>query len=200
MRQGFGGLNIGSIAILAIPLLLMFSKKNGFSPKGFNPKGFNLNFDFGSNIDNKKTLIENIKPYFSFQEQSTLNKVQDIIDIISKFNKVKSSRYDNNVLTLSENLPKTEKKERILEEIAKHLEGKGKVVADNLVDTSRRVQMAKNNLDNHKNKVSSQNINKMDKLLNLFDSLEPIMHTKGKQRIKKIEKVLEVIKKPEDEF
>lgn len=185
-----GGFNIGSIAILAIPLLLMFSKQNGFG----------LNFDFGNDIDNKRVLIENIKPYFSFQEQSTLNKVQDIIDIISKFNKLKTSKYDNNISALSENLPNVEKKEKILEEISKHLEGKGKVVVDNLVETSKRVKMTRDNLDSHKKVVASQDINKMEKILNLFDSLEPIMHSKGKQKIKKIEKVLELIKKPEDEF
>lgn len=190
MRQGPGGFNIGSIVILAIPLLFILSKQTGFS----------LNLDLGDDISNKRELIKNIKPYFSFQEQSTLNKVQDIIDIISKVSRVKSSKYENNISSLLENLPSDEKREKILEEISRHVEGKGKVIADNLVETSKRVKKARYNLDNHKKIVANQDINKMDKILNLFDSIEPIMHTKGKQKIKKIEKVLELIKKPEDEF
>ncbi|MTI49617.1 hypothetical protein [Sporosalibacterium faouarense] len=190
MIKGLEDLDLKSLAIFAIPLLLLLSDK----------KGMSLNLKFDKNFESKSELIENIKPYFSFQEQDTLNKVQDIIEIFNKVNKIQNSNYSKTSTALTQGISSGDRKEKILAEMSKHLEGKGKEIADNLISTRQRLLETSSKLDRHKKGVKGQGVSKTDEMLSLVNCLKPIMPDQGKRRMKKIETILDLMKKPDSEF
>lgn len=188
--KGTGSLNLGNLAKLVIPLLLLANNK----------RELNLNLKLDENFESKSELIENIKPYFSFQEQATLNKVRDIIDIFNKVSKIKNSSYKENSVAITSELPYGDKKEKILTEMSKHLDGKGKDMADNLIIAKQMIEKARSNVYKHKKVTKAQLPNRTEKMVNLLNCLEPILPDKSKKRMKKIDELYGLIKKPESDF
>lgn len=191
MKQGIGGIDLVTIAGLALPLLLLLNT---------NKRSYNQSFKLDKDFKSKSELIDNIKPYFSFNEQSILNKVQDVIEILNKVNKIKDSNYQNDSVALTTEIPRGDKRERILEEISKHLEGKSKKMTDHLIETRQRVKKAQNNILEHKKIIQQQDTNKTDEMMNFMKSLEPILPNKGNKKVKKLEQLIKLLKTPENEL
>ncbi len=184
---------LGNISLLAVPLMLLISNK-----KGLNFMNFNLKLD--EDWEGKSELIDNIKPYFSFEEQRALNKVQDIVDILNKINKIKTSNYNNEALALTDEISNDEKRERILVEISKHLNGRSREMANGIIETRKRFKQANERLSNQNEITSKDQLSKVDTFLDIIKCFKPIINEKDKKKITKFEKVLEIVKKPEDEF
>ena len=183
--------NLISIISIALPIMLLL-KNNG---------RINLNLSFEGDLETKRDLIKNIKPYFSYQEQSTLSKVQDIIDILDKVGKVTRPTYDKDRVNSAENIPSYEKKERILYELSKYLNGNNKKIVDGLLETNKKVKETKNNLTQYQEMARIQdNDDKINSVLRIAKCLEPIMHDNGRKRMKKVEELVKVMKKPEDYY
>ncbi|WP_425448069.1 hypothetical protein [Dethiothermospora halolimnae] len=185
--------SITSLIGLALPLMMLLNNKN---EKG---DGIKLNLDLNDDFERKKALVSNIKGYFNENGQETLSKVEDIIDIFNKVKRIKESKYKNEVKSTN-NLPAIDKGERILAEMIDYMDDDRKKVAENIIDTKKRIDETKHNITTYKESNEKIDIKKIDSIIDLIKCFDPVLDDKHKKKVKKIEKIMEVMKMSEDEF
>lgn len=173
--------SFGSIGII-IPLFLLFGGKN-------------LNIDLGNiNVEDRIEMMKNIKPYFYEKDQKILSKVQDVLEIIYKINRIVGGDYSKEVINTSSNMDRIQRKEKILKEISKYVNEKDKKIISMAVDSKERIYEAKANITGYKNMVTQSNVNKVESMVNFIKCFKPVLDEKINKQIKKIEKIMEIIK------
>ncbi|MTI65863.1 MAG: hypothetical protein FH753_04595 [Firmicutes bacterium] len=174
---------------LIIPLFLLLTRNGNISEK------LSLDNDFQSKVE----MVKNIKPYFTEEEQLLLSKVQDVFDILNKVKRLNKQEYDNEINALNTDVSKIERKERILTEMVKYMDKDKRQIVDKVLRTKGRLEETKTNMETQ-NILEAQKIDKFDSLLHFIRCFEPIMKDSSNKKVKKIQKVLEVMKTPEDRF
>ncbi|MTI68900.1 MAG: hypothetical protein FH751_01425 [Firmicutes bacterium] len=184
--KGNKALNFSS---LIIPVFLLLTRNGNISEK------LSLDNDFQSKVE----MVKNIKPYFTEDEQLLLSKVQDVFDILNKVKRLNKQEYDNEINALNTDISRIERKERILTEMVKYMDKDKRQIVDKVLRTKGRLEETKTNMETQ-NILEAQKIDKFDSLLHFIRCFEPIMNDSSNKKIKKIQKVLEIMKTPEDRF
>lgn len=177
---------------ILIPFLLLLMKNDG--------DNFNLNINNDKDLDKKVDMLETISPYFSEREQIILSKTKDILDVVNKINRVRFNDYEPKVSSMTDELPSPEKKAKILSEMAKLMEGKNRELIYNVLEAKDKIEKTRSNLTNYKSQVTVEKVGKIDSMLNLMNCLKPVMHDKTLKKVKKMEKIVDIMKKPDDEI
>lgn len=173
--------SFGSIGII-IPLFLLFGAKN-------------LNINLGNiNVEDRIEMMKNIKPYFYEKDQKILSKVQDVLEIIYKINRLVDGDYSKEVVNTLSDMDRIQRKERILKEISKYVNEKDKKIISMAVDSKERIYEAKANIQGYKSKAIQSNTNKVESMVNFIKCFKPVLDDKTNKQIKKIEKIMEIIK------
>ncbi|WP_427339652.1 hypothetical protein [Caloranaerobacter sp. DY30410] len=171
----------GSIGMI-IPLFLLFRAKN-------------LNIKLGNiNVEDRIEMMKNIKPYFYEKDQKILSKVQDVLEIIYKINRLTDGDYSEEVVNTLSDMDRIQRKERILKEISKYLDEKEKKIISMAVNSKERIYETKANISGYKNKAIQSNANKVESMVNFIKCFKPVLDEKTNKQIKKIEKIMEIIK------
>lgn len=178
--------------ILLLPLIILFLNKDKMR----------LSVDLENHEDFRKKaeMLSKIRPYFPEKDQYLLSKVEDIFDIFYKVNRVQKSDYSQSISKLSHDISPVDKKEKILYEMSQYMNSNNKKIVDEVLNTKKNIYEAKNNLETHTKTVSTSNISKTDEIIGLIKSFEPILHQDYKNKIKKMEKLIEILKTPDDKI
>ncbi len=182
------GFNFNSL-IIPIFLLLISSKSLNFSL-------VNMDDDF----EKKVNFIKDIKPYFTKQEQVFLSKVQDVFDIFNKVNRITKQEYNNEISNMSVNISKVDRKEKILNEVMKYSDGKNKEIIDKVLKAKHRMDETNSRLSKHNKLVKSQNVDTLDSFVDLLNTVKPLLRDNTNKKIRKIEKMVDLIKTPVDQI
>lgn len=178
------------IILLIIPLL--YKQSNAMNQRGninasvqkvssLNTANIFSNMD----LEERKEMIQNIMPYLSGRDKSTMLKLQDMLDIVFKLNRIKDNNYKLVDLQYLDNLPLLEKAQGVLKEVSKHLQGEEKYNTEKIMDLMNGVEIARVNLQSLKKNgtrdpntvVQSMNPlitgkqNTMDKVKNMLNLL-----------------------------
>lgn len=180
--------SIQGIAPFIIPIFLLSLSK----------KGFKLDINLDENYENKAKMIENIRPYFTEDDQKILGKIQDIFDILSRFNRIMKSDYESEVSSVGNAMSLIDKKERILTQMAECMNGNNRQLAESVVKTKQNIFETKANIENYSKSVSSQNIDGLTSMIKLANCIEPIMRESDKKKVRKIEKIVQIINTPDE--
>lgn len=180
------------LAILALPILIfILIEKGGI---------FKADTNSTRNYQDKVKMLKEISPYFLEQDQHILGKVQDIFEILNRFNRIINSDYNDSVKALNRDLPMLDRKEMIIYKLANYLDDDRKKLAESVVETKQNIFKTKENLETYSQTVSTQNIDKLTSMIKLANSIEPLMPDKGKVQLKKIEKIIDIMKASDDQF
>ncbi|SCG82488.1 hypothetical protein DW1_0880 [Proteiniborus sp. DW1] len=180
------------LAILALPILVfILIEKSGV---------FGTEVNYTRNYHNKIRMLKEISPYFLEEDQVVLGKVQDIFEILNRFNRIINNDYQENVRALNQDLSMMDRKEMIISKLANYLDDNRRKLAENVVGTKQNIFKTKENLERYSQIVSTQNTDKLTSMLKLAKSIEPIMPDKGKAQLRKIEKIIDIIKASDNEF
>lgn len=180
------------LAILALPILIfILIEKGGI---------FKAETNSSRNYQNKVKMLKEISPYFLEEDQHILGKVQDIFEILNRFNRIISNDYTDNVRALNQNLSMIDRKEKIISKLANYLDDDRRKLAESVVGTKQNIFKTKENLEQYSQTVSTQNTDKITSMLKLANSIEPIMPEKGKVQIRKLEKIIDIMKASDEQF
>ncbi|WP_352417786.1 hypothetical protein [Proteiniborus sp.] len=180
------------LAILALPILIfILIEKGGI---------FKADTNSTRNYQDKVKMLKEISPYFLEQDQHILGKVQDIFEILNRFNRIINSDYNDSVKALNRDLPMLDRKEMIIYKLANYLDDDRRKLAESVVETKQNIFKTKENLETYSQTVSTQNIDKLTSMIKLANSIEPLMPDKGKVQLKKIEKIIDIMKASDDQF
>ncbi len=183
--------NIQGIAPFIIPLLLLASNK----------KGFKLDISLDENYEGKARMLQDIKPYFTEDDQHILGKVQDIFDILSKFKRIIDSNYENEVSSLGESMSTLDRREKILSLMAEYMNNNDtRKLAESVVETKRNIFQTKANIESYTKSASIQSSDGLTSMLKLANCVEPLMRDSDKKKIRKIEKIAQIITSQDDEI
>ncbi|EOD00867.1 hypothetical protein [Caldisalinibacter kiritimatiensis] len=168
-------------------------------------KGKGIKLDLSSlakadNLESKVDMIRRITPYFSEKEQMILYRIKDVLDIINKANRVTKANYEPQISSAVTELPSIEKKEKILVEMANHTEGKNKELLDKVIDAKRRIDETRSKLVEYKTNVATQESDNLKQMVKLIDCFKPVLDSNSKKKINKLERVVEVLRTPEDQL
>ena len=180
--------NIQGMLPFIIPLLLLATNK----------KGFKLDVSLDENYEDKAKMIQDIRPYFTEEDQKILGKVQDIFDILSRFNRIMKSDYENNVSSLGDSMSLLDKKEKILSYMAEYMNDNNRQLAESIVKTKQNIFEAKANIENYTKGGSTQNMDGLALMLKLANCIEPLMRDTDKKKVRKIEKIAQIINTSDD--
>lgn len=178
------------IILLIIPLL--YKQSSAMNQRGnVKSSGQRINslstVNIFGNMDSeeRKEMIQNIIPYLSGRDKSTMLKLQDMIDIVFKLNRIKGSNYKLVELQHLDNLPLLEKAQRILKEMSSHLQGKEKDSTEKMIDLMNGIEIARVNLQSlKKNGTKDPNV--------VIQSMNPLIT--GKQNaIGKVKNMLNML-------
>ena len=178
--------------ILLLPLILLFMNKD--------KSKLSIDLENHEDFRSKAEMLSKIRPYFPEKDQYILSKVQDIFDIFYKVNRIKKSDYSQGISKLSNEVSSVDKTEKILYEMSHYMNSNNKKLVEDVLNTKKNIYKTKRNLENHTQKVSKSNINKTDEMLGLIKSFEPILHDDYKNKIRKMEKLVEILKTPDDKI
>lgn len=180
------------LAILALPILIfVLIEKGGI---------FKADTNTTSNFRDKVKMLKEISPYFLEEDQVILGKVQDIFEILNRFNRIINNDYHENVRALNQDLSMMDRKEIIISKLANYLDDNRRKLAENVVEAKQNIFKTKENLEKYSQTVSTQNTDKLTSILKLANSIEPIMPDKGKVQLRKIEKIIDIVKASDNEF
>lgn len=180
------------LAILALPILIfILIEKGGI---------FKADTNTTSNFRDKVKMLKEISPYFLEEDQVILGKVQDIFEILNRFNRIINNDYHENVRALNQDLSMLDRKEMIISKFANYLDDNRRKLAESVVGTKQNIFKTKENLERYSQTVSTQNTDKLTSMLKLANSIEPIMPDKGKIQLRKIEKIIDIMKASDNEF
>lgn len=184
--------DLQNLAIIALPILIFaLIEKGGI---------FKAETNSGRNYQNKVKMLKEISPYFLEEDQLILGKVQDIFEILNRFNRIINNDYAESVRALNQNLSMIDRKEKIISKLANYLDGDRRKLAESVVGTKQNIFKTKENLEQYSQTVSTQNTDKITSMLKLANSIEPIMPEKGKVQIKKLEKIIDIMKASDEQF
>lgn len=175
---------------LMVPAFLLLTKDKDMDT---DIKKFILDKDYGKQVQ----MMNGIKEYFPENHQLVLSKIQDILDVLTKINRIRLDRYDG-VIQSQSILPSIDKRERILSEMSKYSEGKNKELIDKVVDTKRNLYRTKENIERHRELVQSQSVNALESIIMFMNCFKPILREDMNKKIKKVEKVVELLATPHD--
>lgn len=184
--------DLKNLAIIALPILIFILIEKG--------KVFKADTNEVRSFQDKIKMLKEISPYFLEEDQHILGKVQDIFEILNRFNRIIVSDYNDNVRALNRDLPMIDRKEKILSSLAAYLDENNRKLAESVVETKQNIFKTKENLQDYSQTVSTQNLDKLTSMLKLANSIEPLMPNKGKIQIKKFEKIIDIMKASDDEF
>lgn len=184
--------DLQNLAIIALPILIFaLIEKGGI---------FKADTNTSKSYQNKVKLLKEISPYFLEEDQHILGKVQDIFEILNRFNRIIDSDYTDSVRALNQNLSMLDRKEMIISKLANYLDDDRRKLAESVVATKQNIFKTKENLETYSQTVSTQNIDKLTSMMKLANSIEPLMPDKGKVQLKKIEKIIDIMKASDNEF
>ncbi|WIV11486.1 hypothetical protein [Proteiniborus sp. MB09-C3] len=184
--------SLQNLAIVALPILVFALIEKGGSLK--EGKSFSRSYQ------DKIKLLKEISPYFLEEDQYILGKVQDIFEILNRVNRIIKSDYTDNVKALNQDLPMLDRKEKILSKLSTYLDDSNRQLAEGVIETKQNILKAKENLEEYSQAVSTQSLDKLTSMMKLAKSIEPLMPSKGKVQLKKIEKIVDIMKASDDEF
>lgn len=187
-----GNKSLQNLAILALPILIfILIEKGGI---------FKTDTNSVKNYHDKVKMLREISPYFLEEDQHILGKVQDIFEILNRFNRIINSDYNDSVKALNRDLPMLDRKEMIISKLANYLDDNRRKLAEGVVETKQNIFKTKENLETYSQTVSTQNIDILTSMMKLANSIEPLMPGKGKVQLKKIEKIIDIMKASDNEF
>ncbi len=187
-----GNRSLQNLAILALPILIfILIEKGGI---------FKTDTNSVKNYHDKVKMLREISPYFLEEDQHILGKVQDIFEILNRFNRIINSDYNDSVKALNRDLPMLDRKEMIISKLANYLDDNKRKLAEGVVETKQNIFKTKENLETYSQTVSTQNIDTLTSMMKLANSIEPLMPGKGKVQLKKIEKIIDIMKASDNEF
>ncbi len=184
--------NMQNIAMFALPLLIFTLIKRG--------GGFKADVNSSENYQDKAKMINEIRPYFLEEDQHILGKVQDIFEILNRIDRIIKSNYNDSVKALNQDLSMLDRKEKILTKLANYMNDSNRQIAEGVVETKNNILKTKDNLEVYSQAVSTQNLDKITSIMKLANSIEPLMPSKGKAQIKKLEKIVDIMKASDDQF
>ncbi|MBS4534300.1 hypothetical protein GOQ29_01565 [Clostridium sp. D2Q-14] len=155
--------------------------------------------NFNKDYNKQVKMMKGIKEYFPDEQQVLLSKIQDIFDVLSKINRIKSDEYDE-VIQSQSNLPSIDKKEKILAELGKYSDSKNKELIDKVVDTKRNIFKTKDNIERHKKMVESKEMSKLESIALFMDCFKPILRDDMNKKVRKVEKVMEALMIPYEDI
>jgi len=177
-----------SISLILIPVLLFLANTDILKDK------FDLNQDFSQ----KAAMLKDVKPFFSVKEQYILSKIEDGFDILNKFSRIQKEEYEEEISSTSQSIPKKDRKERILRGMAKYVDDGSKGLIEKVIDINEKIEESKGNYANHKiQNTENQDLTSIIKLASCF---RPLFRDSNNKKIRKLDKIIEIINIPEDNF
>ncbi|WP_026895985.1 hypothetical protein [Clostridiisalibacter paucivorans] len=178
---------------LFIPFVLMFSKGKDDI---FNKVSSLFEYDFQQRVN----MVKDIKPYFSEKEQLALSKVQDVMNILNMINRIKSEDYSGEIKSVDITKSREDRKKEILDKLMKYLDDENKTMVQKVIKTRDNLESSKEKL--YKNGVMTQSINTVgfNNLLDLIKCFEPLIQDEKYKKVRKFEKVMEIMKTPDEKF
>ncbi|SHH22400.1 hypothetical protein SAMN02745135_00104 [Caloranaerobacter azorensis DSM 13643] len=171
----------GSFGMI-IPLFLLFKSENS-------------NINLGNiNVEDRIEMMKNIKPYFYEKDQKILSKVQDVLEIIYKINRLTDGDYSEEVINTLSDMDRIQRKEKILKEISKYVKERDKKIINMVVDSKERIYETKANISGYKSKATQANANRAESMVDFIKCFKPVLDEKTNKQIRKIEKIIEIIK------
>lgn len=119
-------------------------------------------------LEERQEMIQEILPYLNIGDRNTITKLQDMLDIIYKMNRVRGNSYDGNDYRQLANVSFLENTQEIIRKIAPHLNKTDRINSDNVINLIKGIEMAKYNIQKL-NRSGNQNPQ------NIIESLKPMI-------------------------
>lgn len=178
---------------LFIPFVLMFSKGKDDI---FNKVSSLFEYDF----QQRANMVKDIKPYFSEKEQLALSKVQDVMNILNMINRIKSEDYSGEIKSVNITKSREDRKKEILDKLMKYLDDENKTMVQKVIKTRDNLESSKEKLYKNNNMTQSTNTVGFNNLLDLIKCFEPLIQDEKYKKVRKFEKVIEIMKTPDEKF
>lgn len=178
--------NSSYIPLLFIPIIFALLKGEKFT----------LNIDHNQDFKHRLDMLKDIKPYFNIKEKYYLSKVEDALSILNNFSRIRKNDYDNEISSTMNNLSDKERKEKILSNMARYLNGTNKDVIEKALFTNDLIDETKYNLSNHYGNVKTQDNTNIKSILNLLNCFRPVFNASSNKKVKKKDRIIEILNTP----
>lgn len=182
--------NGGNLTMILIPIMLALS----------NTDLLKSTLNGAENLGNKVDMLKDIKPYFSVKEQYLLSKIEDVLEIFNKINRIQKETYSEELSVSSNTIPKKERKEKILENMARHFDDENRELIQKVIDTNKKIEETRSNIVNSNISIQDNDSSSITTILRLLDCIRPLFRDIDNKKIKKLDKIIELVNVPEERF
>lgn len=182
--------NGGNLTMILIPIMLALS----------NTDLLKSTLNGAENLGNKVDMLKDIKPFFSVKEQYLLSKIEDVLEIFNKINRIQKETYSEELSVSTNTIPKKERKEKILENMAKYFDDENRGLIQKVIDTNKKIEETKSNVMDSNIAIQNNDSSSITTILKLLDCMRPLFRDIDNKKIKKIDKIIELVNIPEDHF
>ncbi|KNF08128.1 hypothetical protein CLPU_9c00240 [Gottschalkia purinilytica] len=183
--------NIPKFLPMVIPAMLMLKDKSGDNRPTFNLPKLNLSLD--EDFSNRVDMIKDIKHYFPEKDQKMLSKIQDVFEILDKIRSITKDDYTTEIMVNSSEMSESEKREMIIKEVSRHMGKEKRKLVENVLETKDNIFQSKTNLESYGQSITQNKRNGLESIVGLINCIEPIMRDEDKKKIRKIEKISEIM-------